>query len=55
MGADEGQFAEGNQVDVGSERRKQIVDIMVTWYESAPSSSLEILNSLKVHLMKLLD
>ena len=49
MGADEGQFVEGTQVDASTERRKQIVDILVTWHESTPGTSLEILESLKVH------
>ena len=49
MGADEGQFVEGTQVDASTERRKQIVDILVTWHEATPGTSLEILESLKVH------
>ena len=50
MGADEGQFMEGNQVDTGSEKRKQIVDILVTWYQSTSNSSLEIFGHLEVYL-----
>ena len=48
LGADEGQFAEGYQVDTDSEKRKQIIDILVTWYQATPASSLEILEFLKV-------
>ena len=50
MGGEEGDLAESSLADCDNERRKQIVDIMVTWFQSTPASSLEILEFLKVRL-----
>ena len=48
MGGDEGDLTESSRADADNEKRKQIVDILVTWFQSTPGSSVEILEFLKV-------
>ena len=48
MGGEEGDLTESSRADADNEKRKQIVDILVTWFQSTPGSSVEILEFLKV-------
>ena len=50
MANEEAQSLESVSTDPNSERRKQIVEILVVWCRSAPNATVEILNFIQVFL-----
>ena len=48
MANEEAQSLDSNKSDPNSEKRKQIVEILVTWCHSVPMATVEILNFIQV-------